>query len=186
MKVYDLELRQKFVREEPLSALFLTNAAASVSYIRDAFEAYPGRESVWVIFVNAKKRATGRHLVSVGSMTGSSIGPREVFCAAILASAAAIIVVHNHPSGDPAPSRADKAAAWQLCGAGELIDIPVVDFIVVGEREADPAGKGYFSFWESGLIFGDGRCLRRSAELCRAALGGDTAATNGRGGQRRT
>jgi DNA repair protein RadC len=75
-----------------------------------------------------------------------------VFRAAILANAAAIIVSHNHPSGDPAPSAADLHVTRQLREASRAIDITLLDHVIVGEPEADPTGKGFYSFREGGLI----------------------------------
>ena len=71
--------------------------------------------------------------------------PREVFLAAICASAAAVILVHNHPSGDPTPSAGDRTITEQLVAAGRLLDIPVHDHVIVG------AGR-YTSFAEAGLL----------------------------------
>jgi DNA repair protein RadC len=73
------------------------------------------------------------------------VHPREVFRAAIAEAAAGIIVVHNHPSGNPAPSDDDRAVTRQLVKAGRMLDIPVHDHVVVG-------GERYFSFAEAGLL----------------------------------
>jgi DNA repair protein RadC len=73
------------------------------------------------------------------------VHPREVFCEVIQARAGAIILVHNHPSGDPKPSPDDRAITDQLVGAGRLLDIPVLDHVVIGR------GK-YVSFLEEGYL----------------------------------
>jgi DNA repair protein RadC len=84
-------------------------------------------------------------LVTRGILNGSLVHPREVFREAIAESAAGIIVVHNHPSGNPAPSPEDKAVTIQLVEAGRLLDIPLFDHVIV-------AGDRFFSFAEAGLL----------------------------------
>ncbi len=152
MKIYDLELRQKFVREETMADPIFSTPAAQVSYICDAFKAYPCRESAWIIPLTLRGRPMGRHLVSVGSLNTAWAGAREVFRAAIIAGAASIIVAHNHTSGDPAPSRADRDVAHDLRNAGSILGIHLKDFLIVGTPEEDPLGIGYFSFFKAGLV----------------------------------
>jgi len=84
-------------------------------------------------------------LITRGILNSSLVHPREVFRGAIAEAAAGVIVVHNHPSGDPTPSADDRAVTRQLVEAGRIIDVPVYDHIVVG------AGR-YVSFAESGLL----------------------------------
>jgi DNA repair protein RadC len=84
-------------------------------------------------------------LITRGILNGSLVHPREVFRAAIAEAAAGIIVVHNHPSGDPTPSADDRAITRMLVEAGKVLDLPVYDHVIVG------AGR-YVSFVESGLL----------------------------------
>jgi hypothetical protein len=105
----------------------------------------PDREHMVAIHLDARHRVSGLHTVSVGGLQQSEAGAREVFKAAILASAAAIVLVHNHPSGDPSPSPDDVAVAQGLELAGQLLAIPVLDLVIVG----DP---GYASLREMGLL----------------------------------
>jgi DNA repair protein RadC len=84
-------------------------------------------------------------LVTRGILNSSLVHPREVFRGAIAEAAAGIIVVHNHPSGDPAPSADDRAVTRQLVEAGKVLDLPVYDHVIVGAR-------GYLSFAEAGLL----------------------------------
>jgi DNA repair protein RadC len=84
-------------------------------------------------------------LVTRGILNSSLVHPREVFRGAIAEAAAGIIVVHNHPSGDPAPSADDRAVTRQLVEAGRVLDLPVYDHVIVG------AGR-YLSFSEAGLL----------------------------------
>ncbi len=102
-------------------------------------------EEFHVLTLNVQNRVTRQILITRGILNGSLVHPREVFREAITESAAGIIVVHNHPSGDPEPSGEDRAVTMQLAEAGRLLDVPVVDHVIVG------AGR-YFSFAEAGLL----------------------------------
>ena len=84
-------------------------------------------------------------LVTRGLLNSSLVHPREVFRPAIAEAAAGIIVVHNHPSGDPTPSAEDRAATKQLVSAGQLLDIPVYDHVII-------AGDRFVSFATAGLL----------------------------------
>jgi DNA repair protein RadC len=101
------------------------------------------REEFLVVLLDGKGRVMGFNSVSVGSLTTSIVHPREVFKAAIIASAAALILVHNHPSGDPTPSQEDDALTARLRAAGDLLGIRVLDHIVIGDG-------CYVSFVDSG------------------------------------
>jgi DNA repair protein RadC len=90
-------------------------------------------EECWVALLNSKNKLLGISLVSRGSLTQSLVHPRETFCAAIHAQAAAIIAVHNHPSGDCEPSSDDLAVTKRLYKAGELLGIPLMDHVIIGD-----------------------------------------------------
>jgi DNA repair protein RadC len=92
------------------------------------------RECFWVIPLTGKNHIIGINLVSMGCLTSSIIHPREVFKSAILANAANIILVHNHPSGDPTPSHDDKEVTKRLKDAGDILGIKVLDHIIVGGK----------------------------------------------------
>lgn len=113
------------------------------------------QESFHVLTVNAKNRLINRHLVTLGLADSTAAHPREIFRAAIQDGASGMIVVHNHPSGDPTPSTEDIRVTRQLVEAGRIVDIKVLDHIVIG-RPVAPAGDqpgrlGYVSLRESGL-----------------------------------
>ena len=92
------------------------------------------REVFSVILLDVKNHVIGINVVSIGSLSASVVHPREVFKAAILANAANIILTHNHPSGDPAPSKEDINITARLVQAGRLMDIPVLDHIIIGDN----------------------------------------------------
>jgi DNA repair protein RadC len=103
------------------------------------------KEHFAVMLLNTKNHIIGMPEVSVGSLSASVVHPREVFRAAIDHAAAAMILLHNHPSGDPTPSREDIAVTDRLVKAGKVMDIPVLDHIVLGSER-------FTSFKEKGLI----------------------------------
>lgn len=102
-------------------------------------------EEFHVLTLDAQHGVTRDLLITRGILTSSLVHPREVFRAAIAEAAAGVIVVHNHPSGNPTPSADDRAVTRQLTEAGRLLDIPVCDHVIVG-------GDRYFSFAEAGLL----------------------------------
>lgn len=108
------------------------------------------RESFHVLLLDGRHRLMRVERISLGTLTASLVHPREVFREAIRRAAAALVLVHNHPSGDPAPSAEDRRVTRRLCDAGGLLGIPVVDHVVV-------ATGGYFSFSESEPDFRGGR-----------------------------
>lgn len=150
MKVYEARLSFNLVRDGESDVLNSTEKL--VDYIRDAYDANPCQESFWVICLNRRCRPISRTMISLGTLSATLVHPREVFRIAILASASAIVVSHNHPSGDPAPSQADLHITRVLREAARALDIELVDHLIVGTREDDPAGLGHYSFRSAGLI----------------------------------
>jgi DNA repair protein RadC len=92
----------------------------------------PECECFAVLFLNTRKRVKGHQLVTHGTMDTLLVHPREVFRTAIVTSAAAIVLAHNHPSGDPPPSEADIKVTRDLIRAGQLLKIEVLDHVVMG------------------------------------------------------
>jgi DNA repair protein RadC len=103
------------------------------------------QEAFHCLLLNTKNRLINRILVSLGIADASLVHPREVFRAAIEANASGVILVHNHPSGDPTPSAEDIRITRQLIEAGAVVDIKVLDHVIIGR---DPA---FMSLRESGL-----------------------------------
>ncbi len=106
---------------------------------------YETKESFIAILLSTKNHVLKTPVISIGSLNASIVHPRELFREAINASAAAVILAHNHPSGDPTPSPEDVSLTRKLVDAGKLLDIPVLDHIVLGD------GK-YISFKEKGIL----------------------------------
>lgn len=134
-KVYRIQV----VRLQVVKEATLASYARTISTPADAAElARPllegaDREHFLALYLDTKNRVNAVHTVSVGTLNSSAVHPREVFKAAILTNAAAVILVHNHPSGDPAPSREDRATTAKLVEAGKLLGIEVLGHIVLGE-----------------------------------------------------
>lgn len=91
------------------------------------------QETFWSLLLDGKQRLRRLVPVSAGTLTASLVHPREVYRAAIREAAAALIVAHNHPSGDPEPSAEDLAVTERLRQAGELLGIPLQDHVILGE-----------------------------------------------------
>jgi DNA repair protein RadC len=105
-------------------------------HVFDAFKEHFApldREQFVVVLLDGKNKVLGFNVVSTGSLTAALVHPREVFKPAIAGSAAALILVHNHPSGDAAPSAEDEAITARLRQVGELVGIRVLDHVVIGD-----------------------------------------------------
>src|SRR5262245_3542184 len=100
-----------------------------------------------VILLDRKNAPIGLNTVSIGSLTANVVHMREVFKPAILANAAALLCGHNHPSGDPAPSREDRALTQRLVDAGKLLGMSLIDHVVIGDGTT-----AFFSFADQGLL----------------------------------
>ncbi len=86
------------------------------------------------LFLDSRKRIIGQETIFIGSLDCSVIHPREIFKIALAESAAAMILVHNHPSGDPSPSEEDIEVSEQIVGAGNILGIQVLDHIIIGDN----------------------------------------------------
>ncbi len=107
---------------------------------------YYNKEYFKVILLNTKNQVISIEEISVGSLNSSIVHPREIFNLPVKKSAAAVILVHNHPSGDPTPSREDLEVTGRLVEAGKIMGIEVLDHVIIGEHR-------YLSLKEEGLLF---------------------------------
>ena len=108
------------------------------------------KESLRVLLLDTRYHLIGTEQVSLGSVNESIAHPRDVFRPAVVASAYAVIVVHNHPSGDPSPSQSDHGLTRRLVEAAELLQIKLLDHVIIG---APAEGRQpYFSFKEAGVL----------------------------------
>lgn len=116
------------------------NAITTITNIEEE-----AQEVFGILILNTKNKIVAMHETSRGSLNASIIHPREVFKPAILHNAASIICFHNHPSGDPKPSKEDVDITKRLIEAGEILGISILDHIIVGDEE-------YVSLKEMGVI----------------------------------
>ena len=126
-------------------------------YIKDNIEPNldQDREQFAVIFLSTRLHVTGHHIASVGTLDTLLVHPRDVFRAAIVANAASVVVVHNHPSGDPTPSEADIRVTRDLKRAGEVLKVQLLDHIVFGNYVRginDDGRKRFVSLRENGYL----------------------------------
>lgn len=122
----------------------LTSPQAVAAYCRAALEGMK-HEVFEVIYLNTRNRVIRMERLSEGTVDQTAVYPRRVLEGALARHAAALILVHNHPSGDPSPSPEDKALTRRIAAAARLVDIAVLDHVVVGEGR-------HFSFREAGLL----------------------------------
>lgn len=105
----------------------------------------PNKEFFIALYLNTKNGIIKQEVVSVGSLSANIVHPREIFKTACLFSASSIIVAHNHPSGDPTPSRQDIELTKKLAEAGKIMGIDVLDHVIIGHDSC-------FGFQENGLL----------------------------------
>ncbi len=109
-------------------------------------------EKFWALCLNRKNRLIREVEVTSGTASSSLVHPREVFKEAIRLGASGLIVAHNHPSGDPAPSAADIKVTRTLREASQIMGIDLFDHVVIGHDTVDPRGLGYYSFKDAGVL----------------------------------
>lgn len=109
-------------------------------------------EKFWVLCLNRKNRLIRQVELTSGTATSSLAHPREVFREAVHHGATSVVCVHNHPSGDPSPSGPDVAVTRQLREAARTLDIQLLDHVIIGQAGADPCGRGFYSFRETGVL----------------------------------
>jgi len=138
------ELARRFARSEIRPGTRLTSSQDVFDHFHERLRAR--RKEVFIsLLLDSKNRLLREVQVSEGSLNASIVHPREVFAPVIRESAAAVLFVHNHPSGDPTPSREDIELTTRLREAGELMGVRVLDHIIVGNGE-------YVSFCDRGLF----------------------------------
>ncbi|MEK6673883.1 MAG: DNA repair protein RadC [Nitrospirota bacterium] len=140
------ELGKRLMAESAISDQVLSSSSAVYMYFAPRFKNMK-KEVFMSLLLDTKNRLVGEkeYRVSEGTLTNSLIHPREAFKDAIRESAASVIFVHNHPSGDPEPSRDDIAVTEKLRSAGEIVGITVLDHVIIGDGR-------YVSLKEKGIL----------------------------------
>lgn len=137
------ELSRRMAKATAGEGHFFTDAAAIADYYMEDFR-HCHQEKVLLLMFNTKCRLLCEKIISTGTANTSSITPREIFLEALEHHAVYIILLHNHPSGDPAPSREDIRLTQSVRESGNMLGIQLLDHIILGE-------KCYTSFYEEGL-----------------------------------
>ena len=105
------------------------------THLRDHPYLSPDQECLVVLLLNTRRRVKGHHLVSFGTADSLLVDPRSVFRIAVIMAAAAVVLMHNHPSGDASPSEADLKVTRDLARAGQLLKIEVLDHVIIGVNQ---------------------------------------------------
>lgn len=152
------EIAGIFFRESsvPVTDKLCDDPEKALAFYREAvlpsFRFTPGVENLVVLFLSARRTVKGFQIVTTGTIDTLLAHPREIFRAAIINNAGAIIIMHNHPSGDPTPSEADVKVTRDMIRAGQLLKIDVLDHVIVGQATTERS-KDYSSLRELGYFY---------------------------------
>jgi len=135
-----VELGRRLARARLIHPRIINHPSEVVTYLLEDMKDLR-QEWFRVLMLNQRKQVIGYDTVSMGTLNSTVVHPRDVFDRAIRRNASSMILVHNHPSGNPSPSREDRDLTRRLVDAGELLGIPIVDHVVVGNGT-------YYSFKE--------------------------------------
>ena len=136
-----LEIGRRIASAKPLEKIHLSCPQDVADFLMPRLR-FAAKEQFVVILLNNKNKVIGTEVVSEGSLSSSIVHPREVYAPAILHHAAAIMVAHNHPSGDPKPSTEDTEVTRMLARSGKVLGIPMIDHVIIGDGN-------YYSFLEN-------------------------------------
>lgn len=138
------ELAKRLSKAEAAEGLCFDNPKSISDYYMEEFR-HQKQEHLKVLMLNTKSRLIGETIISKGTVNSAIISPREVMIEALKNQAVSIILLHNHPSGDPTPSRADVIVTKRVREAGMLVGIELIDHIIIGDHR-------YMSFAEEKLL----------------------------------
>ena len=138
------ELAKRMTKSEARKTLCFADPQTIADYYMEDLR-HKEQEHLLLLLLDVKSKLLGEKMLFTGSINASIISPREIYLEALKYHAAGIILLHNHPSGDPTPSMADRRATKKIQEAGSLLDIPLLDHIVIGDKQ-------YVSFHEKGYL----------------------------------
>jgi DNA repair protein RadC len=139
-----MEIGRRVLSRRPADRLQIRSPRDAACFLMPEYSARPV-EQFGVVLLDTRHRVLRASVLAVGSLDGTSIQPREVFRHAVVASAAALVLFHNHPSGDPQPSREDVDLTRRMVAAGLLMGVTVIDHVVLGDGR-------YCSLKEAGYL----------------------------------
>ncbi len=138
------ELAKRMSRQEAKKLLNFSEPDSIAKYYMEDFR-HKEQEHILLLLLDNKSNLLGEKLLFTGTVNASIISPREIYLEALKFHAVGIILLHNHPSGDPTPSDADRRITRKVREAGSLLDIPLLDHIIIGDKK-------YVSFHEEGYL----------------------------------
>ncbi len=141
MKIKILQLKEEY--KEYTTRPLMTSPEKVFNILKPMFP--PDKEVFFLLSLNTKNGITAIRTISIGSLNANIVHPREVFRAALMDDASSIIVAHNHPSGDPTPSREDIDITKKLVETGKIMGIKLLDHVIIGDGR-------HFSMQEAGYI----------------------------------
>lgn len=144
MIISAIELGRRVYRDSVIKKEKVTDTTIISKIVMDEMK-FLSEEHFKIAILNTKKELEYFETISIGTIDKTIVEPRDVFLRAVKRNAHTIILVHNHPSGDPKPSRQDLSVTTRLKEAGELLGIPVIDHIIIGDGS-------YYSFLEEGIF----------------------------------
>lgn len=138
-----IEMGKRMNRYQPAERYVIRSPEDGANYVMEEMMTLK-QEHFVALFLNTKNQVIHRQTIFIGSLNASIVHPREVFREAIRRSSAAVIVIHNHPSGDPSPSQEDIHVTRRLYEAGKMIGIELLDHLIIGDRRfVSLKEKGY-------------------------------------------
>lgn len=138
------ELAKRMSRQQAKKALNFSAPESIADYYMEDFR-HKEQENLLLLLLDNKSNLLGEKLLFTGTVNTSIVSPREIYLEALKFHAVGIILLHNHPSGDPLPSDADRRITRKIRDAGSLLDIPLLDHIIIGDKK-------YVSFHEEGYL----------------------------------
>ncbi len=138
------ELAKRMSRSEAAKSLNFAEPKSIAEYYMEDFR-HKEQEQLQLLLLDNKSNLLGEKTMFTGTVNASIVSPREIYLEALRFHAVGIILLHNHPSGDPAPSEADRRVTRKIREAGSFLDIPLLDHIIIGDKK-------YVSFREEGLL----------------------------------
>lgn len=144
-------LARRMAAEIQTAAPLLDQPEAVADLLREECRPYTV-EHFYALFLDTRRRLVRKEVLTRGTLDAAIVHPRDVFRHAVAANASAVVLVHNHPSGDPTPSKADITVTRDLIRAGQLLKIEVLDHIILGRR-TNERERDYFSLKEHGYFY---------------------------------
>jgi DNA repair protein RadC len=138
------ELAARMAKTQYVKRLVVENPGSIADYYMESLR-HLKKEKLFLVMFDARNRLLGEALISVGTIDSALLSPREIFLTALEKQAVHVVLLHNHPSGDPSPSSEDRRATVRVAECGRMLGIYLVDHIIIGDNK-------YISFREQGML----------------------------------